>query len=307
MSGITMKIRNPFLVIIWSLGLFVLMHVWQYLGSLIAARMSNATFESVISGKFISPLTIFILGFIAAFVGIPLVVVIVKFLWRRSFSWMCFQLEGKHFFKGFLWGLIFPAIILAVFIFIGNASITRFPSRFPTVNSIFIILGSFGLTLFTSISEEVVFRAMIVREIAVKWNWLIASLLGGIVFGFMHLLSILNKVTIINALWILLAAVIASILFTAMYVRFHSLWVPIGFHMGWNFCLQAILGTTMSGKESTFGMFTSNLSGNMFITGGQFGIEASILTMLFYVTIAFFLTIKIGQGKIVLLNKKIIN
>lgn len=129
----------------------------------------------------------------------------------------------------------------------------------------------------------------------------------GIVFGFMHLLSILNEITIASALWIVLAAVIASVMFTTMYVHFQSLWVPIGFHMGWNFCLKAVIGTTMSGKESTFGMFNSHLSGNNFITGGQFGIEASIIAMLFYATIAFLLTQKTDHGKFFLLNEKFIN
>ena len=268
MQETNMKIRNPWLVIVWSLGLFVLMQVWQYLGALTASCMSGVTFESVISGKNNSSIIILAMGLIAAFVGIPLVIVIVKLLWRRSFSWMRCQLNGKHFLKGLLGGFILPIAILALFIVSGNATIIQFPSRFFALNLAAILFGSLGLTLFTAISEEVVFRAMIVRELATKWNWLAASLLGGIIFGLMHLLSILNKITLINASWILLAAIIASVLFTAMYVRFQSLWMPIGFHMGWNFCLKAIVGSTMSGKESIYGMFNFGLSGNTFITGG---------------------------------------
>jgi membrane protease YdiL (CAAX protease family) len=305
MEETTIKIRNPFLAIVWSLGLFVLMHFWQYLGSLIASCMSGATFESVISGKFNSSLTIFVMGFVAAFIGIPLLIVIMKLLWRRSFSWMRFQLNSRHFLKGLLGGFLLPVVILLIIIVSGNGAIRRFPARFPALSSMAILFGSLGLTLFTAISEEVVFRAMIVREIAAKWNWFAASLWGGIVFGFMHLLSILNKITIVSALWILLASVIASLLFTAMYVRYQSLWVPIGFHMGWNFCLKAIVGAAMSGKESTFGMFNSDLSGNAFISGGQFGIEASIVTMLFYAIFAFLLIHKIGCRTFFLLNEKI--
>jgi uncharacterized protein len=294
MEKTMVKTRNPFLVIAWSLALFVLMQVWQYLGALIAAHLGGVAFEAVISGKFVSPLTILVMGCGAAFLGIPMVVAISKLLWRRSFSWMRFQLNVAHFLKGLLGGSILSVAVLAIIIVSGNGAVTQFPSRFSIKASLAILFGSLGLMFFTALSEEVVFRAMMVREIAAKWNWLVASLLGGVVFGLMHLPAILNEITIGSALWIVLAAVIASVLFTALYVRFQSLWLPIGFHMGWNYCLKAVVGTAMSGKESTFGMYHSVLSGNFFVSGGQFGIEASLVTMLLYAIIALMLTQKKG-------------
>jgi len=289
MEKIMVKTRNPFLVIVWSLALFVLMQIWQYLGAVIAAHLGGVTFEAVISGKFNSPLVIFVMGCAAAFAGIPMVVLISKLLWRRSFSWMRLQWNVALFLKGLLGGFMLAVAILVIVIVSGNGAVSQFPSRFSVKAALAILFGSLGLTFFTALSEEVVFRAMMVREIAAKWNWLAASLLGGMVFGLMHLLAIFNKISIGHALWILLAAVIASVLFTALYVRFQSLWLPIGFHMGWNFCLKAVVGTAMSGKESTFGMYHSVLSGNFFVSGGQFGIEASLVTLLLYAIIAFML------------------
>jgi hypothetical protein len=82
--------------------------------------------------------------------------------------------------------------------------------------------------------------------------------------------------------WILISALIASILFVAMYVRSGSLWLPIGFHFGWNVCLELLLGTTISGQEASFGLFSTNLSGPALLTGGAFGVESSVITYLFY-------------------------
>ena len=92
--------------------------------------------------------------------------------------------------------------------------------------------------------------------------------------------------SIFDAIWIMIAGTMVSGLFVSMLIRSQSLWLPIGFHAGWNFCLVAILGTKMSGGDSDFGLFSVELSGITLITGGQFGMEASVISMVFYILIA---------------------
>ena len=77
--------RNAWLVILWSYGLFILMNTYQYFGILIGANRSGQSFEAIISGKFESTQTDFVISLAALFVGIPLVFLVTKFLWRRSF------------------------------------------------------------------------------------------------------------------------------------------------------------------------------------------------------------------------------
>ncbi len=68
-----------------------------------------------------------------------------------------------------------------------------------------------------------------------------------------------------------------------MLVRSKSLLLPIGFHIGWNFCLIAVLGTTISGDESKFGLLNTELSGSSILTGGEFGLELSVVSLIFYI------------------------
>lgn len=299
-----MKIRNPFLVIFWSFGLFILMHTWQYLGTFLASLISKATFDSIISGNFENQLTIFIKGLVAATIGIPLIFVLIRYLWRRNIGWMCLNFNFRYFLNGILLGLILPVGIILILIIFGNASLTDLPTRFTTLNLTAILFGYFGLSIFTAISEEIVFRAIVVREMAARWNWIIATLFGGIYFGVIHLLSNINNITFIDAFWVIIAAMIANSLFVAMYVRSKSLWLPIGFHAGWNFCLTAIIGTKMSGRESNFGLFNFELSGDQLLTGGQFGIEASVIPLLLFLLVAILLIKYSKSGKITLLNSK---
>ena len=137
-----------------------------------------------------------------------------------------------------------------------------------------------------ALSEELVFRGMAVREWAVIMGWPLATIFGGLYFGMVHLVGLLPRIAGLEAVWIIVSALIAGILFTAMYIRSKSLWLPIGFHFGWNLCLQLFFGTTVSGQEVTFGLYRTELSGPAFLTGGAFGVEASVITYVIYIAVA---------------------
>ena len=67
----------------------------------------------------------------------------------------------------------------------------------------------------------------------------------------------------------------------AAYVVTRSLWLPIGLHFAWNFTHAGIFGAALSGSESTpDGLFQLELSGPTWLTGGEFGPEASLLALL---------------------------
>jgi hypothetical protein len=46
------------------------------------------------------------------------------------------------------------------------------------------------------------------------------------------------------------------------------------------------MGITMSGNESRVGLFSIELSGNPLLTGGSFGMESSVISLVAYVLVA---------------------
>jgi hypothetical protein len=59
------------------------------------------------------------------------------------------------------------------------------------------------------------------------------------------------------------------------YLRTRALWVPIGIHLGWNFALGVLYGLPVSGINS-FSIFVhGHPGGPLWLTGGDYGIEAS--------------------------------
>jgi len=277
--------RSPLVVLFWSFGLYLLIHTIQYAGCLVASLISGASFESIISGKFSNHLTLFGRGITAAVLGVPFIFLIFRFLWRRPWSWVRFQFDIKLLLSGLVAGACIATLALVAVGLFGNIEITATPQRFAAGEIAAIILGTIGHVAFIAITEELIFRGIAVREWATKWGWSVASLVGGIYFGTVHIIGLLPNVGFISAVWIILAAIVGNVLFVAWYIRGDSLWLPIGFHAGWNLSLMTLYGVTLSGRVSAYGLFTIEISGPAAITGGVFGLEASVVVMVMSVTL----------------------
>ena len=273
------KPRNPFVVLIWSFALFILIHTTQYVGYWVASVFSGATFDSIISGQFTNPLTLLGQGLTAVVLGVPFAILVTKFLWRRPWEWIRFRFSAGPLLQGGVLGIGLPVVTVLLISIFADSQIVATPSRFAPGELVAVLAGSVGWVLFIAITEELIFRGMAVREWAAKWGWPAAIVLGGIYFGAVHILGLIRDIDVLGALSIIIAAIVANLLFVALYIRGRSLWLPIGFHAGWNLTLESILGVTISGQDSSFGLFSIKTSGPDLITGGSFGLEASVVTM----------------------------
>jgi len=130
----------------------------------------------------------------------------------------------------------------------------------------------FGLA--AGISEEIVFRGVLFRTIEEGLGTWIALACSAVFFGAVHGGNP-NATT-----WTTLAiAIDAGVLFALLYHVTRSLWVCIGLHAAWNATEGAFYGTSVSGLPP-HGWLQSELTGPEWLSGGAFGPEASVVTML---------------------------
>lgn len=300
----SIKSRSPVLVLFWSFGLFILAYTTQYLYMVALSSFGGVSMKTLLKGGFVTPQTLLAQGVISMVLGIPLIFVIVKYLWLRDRTWMGARFSFKYLSYGLLLGLLLPLFILLIISLFGKVNILGGPGRFTLMELAFILLGNLFYITFKGILEEYVFRGMALREWAARWGWLIASILGGLYFGVAHMLAAMPHVSFGYFVVTILLIAVASLLFAAMYIRFKTLWLPIGFHIGWNFCLKAILGTILSGNDNTFGLYETLISGPAVVTGGDFGMELSLVTLAVYSILAvLFLTVP-KKGKPTLWDAK---
>ena len=183
-----------------------------------------------------------------------------------------------HTLLGILVGFIFMVLVVSTIVAMGYATVTW---RGFSVEKQFSV---FMMFLAVAVGEEMIFRGVIFRWIDERWNTWVALLISAILFGWMH---ISND----NATWwsSLAIAVEAGLLLGAAYKWSGSLWVPIGIHWAWNYTQGNIFGLAVSGSEAGENMLTTIVNGPDIITGGAFGPEASIISVILgtFLTIVF--------------------
>jgi uncharacterized protein len=131
----------------------------------------------------------------------------------------------------------------------------------------------FSSAILPGFMEETFFRGILFRwieEFAGSWA---ALLVTAALFGLVH---IMNP----NATWFssFAIAVEAGLLLGGAYMLTRSLWLPIGLHAAWNFTQGEIFDVPVSGL-SEHGLLKAKLSGPALLSGGGFGLEASVICL----------------------------
>jgi membrane protease YdiL (CAAX protease family) len=128
-------------------------------------------------------------------------------------------------------------------------------------------------SMFAAVGEEIVFRGVIFRLLEEAFGTAVALVVSAIVFGLLHLVNSGATITGVVAV-----ALEAGVLLGLAYALARSLWLPIGIHLGWNFTEGGIFGSAVSGGASA-GVFPMAPNGPTLLTGGTFGLEASIISV----------------------------
>jgi uncharacterized protein len=137
-----------------------------------------------------------------------------------------------------------------------------------------LLLTLTSSAILPAFTEELLFRGILFRwieEFGGSWAGLVLS---SALFGIVH---ILNP----GATWFssFAVAVEAGLLLGGAYMLTRSLWMPIGLHAAWNFTQGAVFGLPVSGIAEQ-GLLAGRLTGPAILSGGGFGLEASIITLM---------------------------
>ena len=127
-----------------------------------------------------------------------------------------------------------------------------------------------------AVQEELVFRGYVFQRVR-TWNRGIAIAGSALVFGLLHAGN--SGVTPVA----LTSIVVAGVMLALAYERYQRLWFPIGIHLAWNVVSGPILGYDVSGYIPSHEVFRTVGGGNVLVTGGTFGIEGSVVSIVFEV------------------------
>jgi membrane protease YdiL (CAAX protease family) len=228
---------------------------------------------------------IWLIGTLALLIGGLLVL---RFLDRRPPALLGFGFSRgwlRELALGLAGGPLVTGLLVLILVATGSVSLALTPNLSTSLGALPLFLVLFTLA---AAVEELVFRGYLLQSLAEGSRRWIAGLLFCIVFTWGHADN--PDVTIIGITNIFLAGVILVIL----YFQTRRLWLPIGFHFSWNLAQSWLWGFDVSGIKIEDQLFVMNPTGAEHLTGGEFGLEGSVLsTVLFIVLVAWFLTKKV--------------
>jgi hypothetical protein len=177
-----------------------------------------------------------------------------------------------------LWGLTSGAgaIVLAILLLLAAGCY-----RVDGVQSPDGVLAAVTLLAFLATAEEVIFRGILQRIVEGSAGTGAALILSNAAFAYVHTGN--SGASLLSTAVIGLAGVLLGLLF--MLTR--RLWLPIAFHLGWNLA-QVLAGTAVSGADGLTGSALLQVSqrGATWLSGGAFGPEGSVVTLVLVVALA---------------------
>jgi membrane protease YdiL (CAAX protease family) len=235
-----------------------------------------------------SPLIGIAMAALMAALGFAVYIAFVKFIERRPVSELALPMMGRELGLGMLFGAGLYTLCVLVLMVLGVY-------RIEGMNPLAMLLPSVAMALSSGVFEELLHRGTIFRnveELLGSWITLLASALF---FGFRHLSNADGN--IIGALAITIEA---GLLLAAAYMLTRRLWLSIGFHIAWNFTQGGIFSGAVSGAFEQPGLFKAVIEGPELLTGGKFGMEATIVALLIGATAGLvMLVMAVRRGNIV--------
>lgn len=153
----------------------------------------------------------------------------------------------------------------------------------------------FAQMAFVAVLEELLTRAIAFRLLERVLGTWAALVLSSLLFGLGHLPGNSSA----NALSFAIV-VVAGAFFCAAYLATRRLWLCVGLHAGWNFTLGHVFSIAVSGHPRAPGLLTGVLDGPAWLTGGGYGLEASLLTLLALLAVgAWLLRRAVSRGHVV--------
>lgn len=184
----------------------------------------------------------------------------------------------------FILAILLPTVVVIVYLLLFDGNFVENPSLINSKLQI-ISSGIFYTGLGAGIVEEMVFRGFILNLLKEKYNIKIAIILPSLIFGLLHIIGI--PFNILTYMQIIFAGTLVGIMFSLISIKENNILSSSLVHSFWNiFIIGGILNIgTEFNKYSIYNYVLKNK--NILFTGGEFGIEISIISIVSYMIVIY--------------------
>lgn len=180
---------------------------------------------------------------------------------------------------GILYAVFLPVFVVIMFLLIGDTVINVF--SFSKI--LLIAAASLLMALKAGILEEILFRGYIMKLLENRWNQYVAVLIPSFLFSLAHIPS-METFSVTGILLLIISGTLAGIMFSLAAYKGNSVSNSVLLHALWNFIMvtDILHITTVQGAYGVPVVSITIPSDHITLTGGGFGVEASVIAIIGY-------------------------
>lgn len=255
--------RSGWLILLLAILLFLFIFLFQFLVYFSIKIMDIELSQSTET---------FLLGMSTQIAMLLSVIVMWVFIQKNSLREIGLKGNGSGW-KEFFWGFGLGAVsMLVVFLILLGTGAIRVGNGWNEPDFSSNILVFLVMFIFVGFTEEFLFRGYVMKTMEQRKNpmWFI-FLFSSILFSFAHMGNMhINYIALLNIF-------LVGLLFAYMFRITGSLWMPIGYHISWNYTQGNIFGFPVSGNPVDSVYRTQMVVGQEWLSGGGFGPEGGFL------------------------------
>ena len=245
-----------------------------FLAEGIAILLHFACGKNMLVGDVFDAQTITLIKYYGYFIMAGVTLVYWRWIEKKPLSEMGLTRNFGTYFIGVIASMILLALCVATIILTGSM---KYQGLFEhiDISMIALLIGGF---IIQGANEEILCRGMVLHTLKEKTSVWIAVAVSTALFMMPHLSSLFDGGFVYGVIGIA-NLVLISIIFSLLTLRFKSIWAACGLHSFWNAILYCILGLNLSGNgETVTAVFHVQSVGKNILNGGEYGIEASLIT-----------------------------
>lgn len=197
---------------------------------------------------------------------------------RNNFSLKKYRIDKPQF--KWYWivaALLLPVIVVIAFVMIGGLWVANNVPVYDKV--VIIVFGVLYYSIAAGIVEEMVFRGIIMGTLEQEYNLKVAVLIPSILFGLVHIIG--NELSILSTIQLVIAGTFVGIMFSLIEYESGNFWNNAIVHAFWNMSTIGLCHIGFEADEKSVFTLIINLKSTV-ISGGDFGVESSIISVVGY-------------------------
>ena len=246
----------------------------EVVGEVIVIGVHFACGKNPLEGEMFDAQTITLMTYFGYAFIIGAIVLFWKLFQKKTIKDLGFTGKPVSYLTG---ALIGAALVVISTVVVALTGAIKFNGVFANIDTPMVALMLICFVL-QGAMEEILCRGIVHQLLIKKTSVPVTIGVSAALFTIPHLSGMSEGSPEIVAVAIV-NLILISVIFSLLTLRFKSIWAACGLHSIWNYILYSILGLNLSGIDGRVAsVFDMTSFGSNILNGGEYGIEASIIT-----------------------------